>query len=89
MAKRQKQPDGIKPHDYLRFAESFAVRTRKLLLALDHSVPKDDAFQMLSWIELLSRKGRKMNAVEARRFAVKVELLVDQVRTELTEFLDI
>ncbi len=82
--RKKRQPAGVKPQDYLKFAEQFAVRTRKLLATLDHSVPTGDAMLLLAWIENISKHGRGKSAVEARRLAGKVEVLVDAVRAEFT-----
>ena len=83
--KRKRQPAGPQPKEFLRFAEEWAIRMRKLTMGVDHSAPVGDVMQILTLIEQLAKKGQSASAVAARGLAGKVEILFDLVRTELTD----
>jgi len=82
------------PRDFLKHAEDYAVRIRKLLADIrpssrgSESRPsRDDAFAIASLIEELSSKGKRADAAEAVDIADRVELLIDALWAEIDAIL--
>ena len=80
----------MRPSDFLRAAESGAVRIRKLLraTAAQHAVDGSsgsmcDAERLTELIERLARQGQKAPAVDAIRIEEYVESLIEMLRADL------